>query len=66
MSETIWTDVVIVGGGPAGATLGLLLAKEGVDVLVVERSSDYRREFRGKRSRQVRWQFWMNWGLWMI
>lgn len=48
MSETIWTDVVIVGGGPAGATLGLLLAKEGVDVLVVERSSDYRREFRGE------------------
>ena len=30
-------DVVVIGGGPAGATAGGLLAKEGIDVLVLER-----------------------------
>lgn len=37
-----------MGGGPAGALLGLLLAKQGVEVLVVERHSTFKREFRGE------------------
>lgn len=38
---------MIVGGGPAGAYLGLRLAREGVDVLVLEKHTDFDRRFRG-------------------
>ncbi|MDP9397725.1 MAG: FAD-dependent oxidoreductase [Actinomycetota bacterium] len=37
----------IVGCGPAGAVLGLLLAHAGVDVLVLEKHADFLRDFRG-------------------
>jgi 2-polyprenyl-6-methoxyphenol hydroxylase-like FAD-dependent oxidoreductase len=37
----------IVGGGPAGMMLGLLLARAGVDVLVLEKHQDFLRDFRG-------------------
>ena len=37
----------IVGGGPAGMMLGLLLARAGVYVLVLEKHSDFLRDFRG-------------------
>jgi 2-polyprenyl-6-methoxyphenol hydroxylase-like FAD-dependent oxidoreductase len=37
----------IAGGGPAGMMLGLLLARAGVDVLVLEKHSDFLRDFRG-------------------
>src|SRR5258705_7347073 len=45
---SIRTSVCIVGGGPAGLTLGLLLAKRGADVLVLEGHEDFEREFRGE------------------
>src|ERR1051326_7255460 len=32
------TTVLIVGGGPAGSTAAALLAREGIDVVLVERS----------------------------
>src|SRR5437867_1573918 len=38
----------IVGGGPGGLMLGLLLAKRGADVLVLEGHEDFEREFRGE------------------
>jgi 2-polyprenyl-6-methoxyphenol hydroxylase-like FAD-dependent oxidoreductase len=38
---------VIAGGGPAGAMLGLLLARAGVPVLVLEKHADFLRDFRG-------------------
>ena len=41
------TACVIAGGGPAGAMLGLLLARQGVDVLVLEKHGDFLRDFRG-------------------
>ena len=41
------TDCCIVGGGPAGVVLGLLLAREGVCVTVLEAHKDFDREFRG-------------------
>jgi 2-polyprenyl-6-methoxyphenol hydroxylase-like FAD-dependent oxidoreductase len=37
----------VVGCGPAGAMLGLMLAREGVDVLVLEKHADFLRDFRG-------------------
>ena len=40
-------DGVIVGCGPAGAMLGLLLARAGLDVLVLEKHGDFLRDFRG-------------------
>lgn len=41
------TRCCIVGGGPAGVMLGFLLAREGTDVLVLEKHADFLRDFRG-------------------
>ncbi len=43
----IRTECCVVGGGPAGAMLGLLLARSGVDVTVLEKHGDFLRDFRG-------------------
>jgi 2-polyprenyl-6-methoxyphenol hydroxylase-like FAD-dependent oxidoreductase len=45
---TVRVSTCIVGGGPAGLLLGLLLAKRGADVLVLEGHEDFEREFRGE------------------
>ncbi|HEY8194661.1 MAG TPA: FAD-dependent monooxygenase, partial [Hyphomicrobium sp.] len=37
----------IAGGGPAGMMLGVLLARAGVKVLVLEKHKDFLRDFRG-------------------
>ena len=37
----------IVGGGPAGMMLGFLLARGGIEVLVLEKHADFLRDFRG-------------------
>lgn len=41
------TGCCVVGGGPAGMMLGLLLARAGVDVTVLEKHGDFLRDFRG-------------------
>src|SRR5918998_1023399 len=41
------TGCVVVGGGPAGMVAGLLLARAGVEVTVLEKDSDFLRDFRG-------------------
>ena len=41
------TTCAVVGGGPAGMVLGLLLARAGVDVTVLEKHADFLRDFRG-------------------
>ncbi|MFI9201824.1 FAD-dependent oxidoreductase [Streptomyces sp. NPDC053048] len=41
------TTCCIVGGGPAGMMLGLLLARAGVEVTVLEKHRDFLRDFRG-------------------
>ncbi len=43
----IGTTCCIVGGGPAGMMLGLLLARAGVEVIVLEKHADFFRDFRG-------------------
>jgi 2-polyprenyl-6-methoxyphenol hydroxylase-like FAD-dependent oxidoreductase len=40
-------DVVIAGGGPAGMMCGYLLARAGIDVIVLEKHADFLRDFRG-------------------
>lgn len=41
------TTCCVVGGGPAGMILGLLLARAGVEVTVLEKHGDFLRDFRG-------------------
>ncbi|MEU9789243.1 FAD-dependent oxidoreductase [Streptomyces sparsogenes] len=41
------TTCCVVGGGPAGMMLGLLLARAGVEVTVLEKHRDFLRDFRG-------------------
>jgi 2-polyprenyl-6-methoxyphenol hydroxylase-like FAD-dependent oxidoreductase len=46
--NTLHVNACIVGGGPAGLMLGLLLAKRGAQVLVLEGHETFAREFRGE------------------
>ena len=41
------TDCCVIGCGPAGAMLGLMLARMGIDVIVLEKHGDFLRDFRG-------------------
>ena len=47
MAEILRTRCCIAGGGPAGIMLGFLLARAGVDVVVLEKHADFLRDFRG-------------------
>src|SRR6185437_1223987 len=47
MTEKLQTRCVIAGGGPAGIMTGYLLARAGVDVIVLETHADFFRDFRG-------------------
>src|ERR1700759_268088 len=46
-ASTLSVSCCIAGGGPAGMMLGLLLARAGVRVLVLEKHADFLRDFRG-------------------
>ena len=46
-NSTITTKCCIAGGGPAGMMLGFLLARAGVQVVVLEKHADFFRDFRG-------------------
>ena len=41
------TTCLVVGGGPAGLILGLLMARAGVETTVLEKHADFLRDFRG-------------------
>src|SRR3954471_19458994 len=47
MAQALSTRCCIVGGGPAGMMLGFLLARGGVDIVVLEKHADFLRDFRG-------------------
>jgi len=46
-AEKVSVQCCIAGGGPAGIMLGLLLARAGVEVLLLEKHADFLRDFRG-------------------
>jgi 2-polyprenyl-6-methoxyphenol hydroxylase-like FAD-dependent oxidoreductase len=46
-SSSLATTVCIIGGGPAGIMLGFLLARSGIPVTVLEKHTDFFRDFRG-------------------
>ena len=41
------TTCIVVGGGPAGAVLSFMLARKGIDVMLLESHLDFDRDFRG-------------------
>ena len=45
--EQVETGCIVVGGGPAGMMLGFLLARAGIDIVVLEKHADFLRDFRG-------------------
>jgi 2-polyprenyl-6-methoxyphenol hydroxylase-like FAD-dependent oxidoreductase len=45
--ERVTARCCIVGGGPAGVMAGYLLARAGIDVVVLEKHADFLRDFRG-------------------
>jgi 2-polyprenyl-6-methoxyphenol hydroxylase-like FAD-dependent oxidoreductase len=47
MQANSTSDCCIVGGGPAGLMLALLLARAGRSVIVLEKHTDFLRDFRG-------------------
>jgi len=47
MFRGLMVDCCIVGGGPCGMMTGLLLARAGIEVVVLERENDFCRDFRG-------------------
>jgi 2-polyprenyl-6-methoxyphenol hydroxylase-like FAD-dependent oxidoreductase len=47
LSEKLEFHCCIAGGGPAGMMLGFLLARAGIDVVVLEKHADFLRDFRG-------------------
>src|SRR5216110_1370483 len=47
VARSLTTSCAIAGGGPAGMMLGFLLARAGVDVIVLEKHGDFLRDFRG-------------------
>ncbi len=47
IGRTVTTRCCIVGGGPAGMMLGFLLARAGVQTVVIEKHADFLRDFRG-------------------
>jgi len=46
-ARTLSTTCCVAGGGPAGMMLGFLLARAGIDVVVLEKHADFLRDFRG-------------------
>src|SRR5580693_9143673 len=47
MVEKTLVSCCVAGGGPAGIVLGFLLARAGIEVLVLEKHKDFFRDFRG-------------------
>ena len=60
--EVSTTDVCVAGGGPAGLMLAVLLARQGVRVVLLEKHADFLRDFRGDTVHPSTWTCWTTWG----
>src|SRR4030081_510905 len=58
------TTCCVVGGGPAGMVLGLLLARAGIEVTVLEKHGDFLRDFRGDTVHPTTMRLLDELGLW--
>ena len=58
------TACAIIGGGPAGMVLGLLLSRAGVQVTLMEKHGDFLRDFRGDTVHQTTMRLLDELGLW--
>ena len=61
---SVRVSTCIVGGGPAGLMLGLLLAKRGADVLVLEGHENFDGSSGAKCSSRARPICWTSWACW--
>ena len=62
MAET--TTCAIIGGGPAGMVLALLLVRAGVEVTLLEKHGDFLRDFRGDTVHPTTMRLLDELGLW--
>ncbi len=57
-------DLIVVGGGPAGMMAGLLFARAGCKVQVLEKHADFLRDFRGDTVHPSTLELLRELGLW--
>lgn len=63
MSEIIETELVVVGGGPAGLAAAIRAAELGSSVVVIEENAKLGGKLRGQLHEELSGEWWMGWDL---